>query len=398
MRKKDVLLNILTYVYSCIGIVILLSITIYIFSNGLKSLSWDLLTNDYYDKVFSTKSSQELVSDVAFTDPKIEGSYFSKNFGVSLIDDVDTNNNEVVRIVYVDKNSPFNYMEQTNSSKKIKITVNQVISKIILTNENGDYILAISSEKAEEMVNKLDNGTKILDMTSSFTGGGIRGSLIATFYLIILTLIIAIPIGIIASIYLNEYEKKNKLNNILMSMIDLTSGIPSIIFGLVGVVIFIPIVSKITNKNSGSILSGALTLSIMLLPIIIRNTIEALKNVPDSLRNASLALGASKAQTIFKVVLPNAVNGILTSIILSIGKIIGESAALIYAIGTTIKDEIILTDKATSLAVHIWVLMSGDKPNFEVACSVSIIILVMVFLLSFSVKIVSLKFNRVNVK
>lgn len=398
MRKRDILLNILTYVYSGIGIVILLLITIYIFSNGLKSLSWDLLTNDYYDKVFSTNSSEEFVNEIAFTDPKIEGSYFSKNFGVSLINDVDTNNNEVVRIVYVDKNSPFNYMEQTNSSKKIKITVDQVISKIILTNENGDYILAISSEKAEEMVKKIDNGTKILDMTSSFTGGGIRGSLIATFYLIILTLIIAMPIGIIASIYLNEYEKKNKLNNILMSMIDLTSGIPSIIFGLVGVVIFIPIVSKITNKNSGSILSGALTLSIMLLPIIIRNTIEALKNVPDSLRNASLALGASKAQTIFKVVLPNAVNGILTSIILSIGKIIGESAALIYAIGTTIKDEIILTDKATSLAVHIWVLMSGDKPNFEVACSVSIIILVMVFLLSFSIKIVSLKFNRVNVK
>lgn len=398
MRKRDILLNILTYVYSGIGIVILLSITIYIFSNGLKSLSWDLLTNDYYDKVFSTNSSEEFVNEIAFTDPKIEGSYFSKNFGVSLINDVDTNNNEVVRIVYVDKNSPFNYMEQTNSSKKIKITVDQVISKIILTNENGDYILAISSEKAEEMVKKIDNGTKILDMTSSFTGGGIRGSLIATFYLIILTLIIAMPIGIIASIYLNEYEKKNKLNNILMSMIDLTSGIPSIIFGLVGVVIFIPLISKITNNNSGSILSGALTLSIMLLPIIIRNTIDALKNVPDSLRNASLALGASKTQTIFKVVLPNAVNGILTSVILSIGKIIGESAALIYAIGTTIKDKIILTDKATSLAVHIWVLMSGDKPNFEVACSVSIIILVMVFLLSFSIKIVSLKFNRVNVK
>jgi phosphate transport system permease protein len=181
-------------------------------------------------------------------------------------------------------------------------------------------------------------------------------------------------------------------------MIDMTSGIPSIIFGLVGVIVFIPLTSGLFNANGGNLISGALTMTIILLPIIIRTTEEALKVIPKSYRYASLALGANETQTTFKVVLPNAISGILTATLLSVGRIIGESAALIYAIGTVIKDRIFITDKATTLAVHIWSLMSGENPNFELSSAISIIILVMVFTLSMLVKFIARKLNYSEVK
>ncbi|MFA6627718.1 MAG: ABC transporter permease subunit, partial [Bacilli bacterium] len=143
--------------------------------------------------------------------------------------------------------------------------------------------------------------------------------------------------------------------------------------------------------------SGALTLSIILLPIIIKTTEESLKVIPHSYRMASLALGASRTQTTFKIVLPNALSGILTATLLSIGRIIGESAALIYAVGTAIKDTAIINDKSTSLAVHIWSLMSGENPNYELACAISIIILMVVALISIGVKIISKKVNKMEI-
>lgn len=141
-------------------------------------------------------------------------------------------------------------------------------------------------------------------------------------------------------------------------------------------------------------MSGALTLTIMLLPTIIKTVQESLKVIPDGFRSASLALGASKTQTIFKVILPNSIGGILTAIVLSIGRIIGESASLIFALGTVIKDKISLIGNGTSLAVHIWVLMGGEKPNFEASCAIAIVILLIVLLLSLTIKILERKLNK----
>ena len=134
-----------------------------------------------------------------------------------------------------------------------------------------------------------------------------------------------------------------------------------------------------------------MTLAIILLPTIIRTTEESLKVVPQNFREASFSLGANQTQTIFKIVLPAALPGILTATILGIGRVIGESAALIYTMGTFINDDPSLLQGATSLAVQIWSIMNGEQPNFALASSISIIILVMVLIMNISVKSISRK-------
>jgi phosphate transport system permease protein len=144
------------------------------------------------------------------------------------------------------------------------------------------------------------------------------------------------------------------------------------------------------------VIAGALTLSVILLPTIIKSTEEALKVISDDLRKGSLALGASKTQTVFQIVLPNAVPGVLTGVLLGIGRIIGESAALIFAVGAAIKDDIILTERATSLAVHIWTVMGGEAPNYELASAIAIIILGVVFVMNFIVKRIASNLNKAS--
>ena len=120
--------------------------------------------------------------------------------------------------------------------------------------------------------------------------------------------------------------------------------------------------------------------------------------IPKSFREASLALGASKTETTFKIVLPNAINGILTSVLLAIGRIIGESAALIFAIGTAIQDKISVSGSSTTLAVHIWTVLTGENPNYSQGCAISIVILVIVLILNISVKLLAKRLNRFEVK
>ena len=177
-------------------------------------------------------------------------------------------------------------------------------------------------------------------------------------------------------------------------MIDLASGIPTIIFGLIGAIIFIPFVSLFTQKSNGSLLSGSLTLALMLLPVIVNTTEEAIKTVPKSYREGSLALGTTNTQTIFKVVLPNALPGILTAILLSIGRIIGESAALIYSMGTTIKDHILISEGSATLALHIYKLVAFESPNFGAASAIAIIILIVDLILNLIVILLSYRFLK----
>jgi len=155
-----------------------------------------------------------------------------------------------------------------------------------------------------------------------------------------------------------------------------------------GVLVLFPITS-VFGASGTSILLGGLTLSIILFPVIIRTTEESLKVVPDSFREASHSLGANHSQTIFKIIIPSALPGILTATILSIGRIIGESAALIYTMGTYISDNPELIKGATSLAVQIWSIMNGDQPNFGLASAISIIILLMVLIMNIGVKVLT---------
>ena len=173
-------------------------------------------------------------------------------------------------------------------------------------------------------------------------------SLINTFIMTVMTLLIAAPIGIFAAIYLVEYAKKgNRLVKVIRITAETLSGIPSIVFGLFGMLFFV------TAMNWGmSLMAGIFTLVIMVLPLIMRTSEEALKAVPDSYREASFGLGAGKLRTIFTIVLPSAVPGILTGIILAIGRIIGETAALLYTSGTVaqIPD---LMGSGRTLALHM---------------------------------------------
>ena len=200
-------------------------------------------------------------------------------------------------------------------------------------------------------------------------------SLINTFIMTVLSLVIAAPLGIFAAIYLVEYAKKgNKLVQVIRITAETLSGIPSIVYGLFGMLFFVN-----TCKWGFSILAGAFTLAIMVLPLIMRSTEEALKSVPDSYREGSFGLGAGKLRTVFRIVLPSAIPGILAGVILAIGRIVGETAALIYTAGTVAKVPKNVLSSGRTLAVHMYNLSSeGLYMNQAYATAVVLLVLVVV--------------------
>lgn len=261
-------------------------------------------------------------------------------------------------------------------------------------NDGTSEQLSSGDLNAAQFAEAMDKAARIDTSSLLSKGEGIKGSLLTTLMLIGFSLLFALPFGIGAAIYLGVYARKNPITSGIRTLIDVTSGIPSIIFGLAGAIIFIPFTNAISGSTGGNIFSGALTMAIMLLPTIVKTTEEAIRVIPYSLTQASLALGASRTQTTFKVVLPNALPGILTLTLLSIGRIIGESAALVFAMGATIGDNPSLTDGNASLAVHIYIILGGEAPRYEAACAIAIIILIVVLVLSLLVKLISLKLNK----
>lgn len=197
-------------------------------------------------------------------------------------------------------------------------------------------------------------------------------ALITTVYMVFLTLLIGFPIGLFTSIYMVEYANQSGMfYKLMMSSIEALSGVPSIIYGLFGYLFFV-------SKFSYSVLSGSLTLSMMILPFITRAAQESLLEVPSSYREASLALGTSKLYMIFKVVLPQAIGGIISGLLLSIGRIVGESAALIYTLGTvaTLPDSIFASGR--TLSIHMWALSSeGFYTDQAYATAVILVLLVL---------------------
>ena len=192
-----------------------------------------------------------------------------------------------------------------------------------------------------------------------------------------LSLVIAVPLGIFAAIYLVEYAKRgSKLVKVIRMTAETLSGIPSIIYGLFGLLFFA------TYLHWGySMWSGALTLVIMILPLVIRTTEEALIAVPDMYREASFGLGAGKLRTIFRIILPAAVPGILSGVILSIGRIVGETAALIYTSGTVAQTATDLTKSGRTLAVHMYSL-SREGLHMDEAYATALVLLILVVLIN----------------
>lgn len=202
-------------------------------------------------------------------------------------------------------------------------------------------------------------------------------ALINTLLIAALSLLFAIPVGIGAAVYLTEYAKRgNKLVGIVRITAETLSGIPSIVYGLFGSLFFV--------KYLGfglSLLSGALTLAIMILPLIMRTTEEALLTVPDSYREGSFGLGAGRLRTVFKIVLPSAVPGILSGIILGIGRIVGESAALIFTAGTVAEVANSVFDSARTLSVHMYAI-SGEGLHIDQTYATAVVLLAVTIIIN----------------
>lgn len=225
---------------------------------------------------------------------------------------------------------------------------------------------------------------------------GIAGNIVNTIYLIVLTLIMAIPFGVGAAIYLNEYAKPGRLVRLIEFTTETLSGIPSIVFGLFGYIFF-----GTTLKLGYSILTGALTLTLIVLPLITRNTQEALKTVPDSYRSGALGIGATKWYMIRTILLPSAMPGIITGIILSIGRIVGESAALLFTSGSghllpkfgrygegLFKK---ILEPGGSLTIELY--LSMEKANYDIAFGIAFVLLVIVLGINLLTKYLSNKLN-----
>ena len=198
-------------------------------------------------------------------------------------------------------------------------------------------------------------------------------AIISTIFMVVLTLIVAVPLGIFTSIYLVEYVKKgSRFVTLIRSAAEMLAGIPSVVYGLFGMLLFVEFFGF-----GWSLIAGALTLSVMILPVVIRTTEEALKSVSDGFREGGFALGAGKLRVVFKIVLPSAVPGILAGVILAIGRIVGETAALIFTAGTVPQIPDSLTSSARTLSVHMWAL-STEAHNTNEAYATAVILLLIV--------------------
>lgn len=226
---------------------------------------------------------------------------------------------------------------------------------------------------------------------------GIAGNIVNTLYIIVITLVIATPIGVGSAIYLNEYAKPGKIVRIIEFTTETLSGIPSIIFGLFGSVFF-----GTTLKLGYSLLTGALTLSLMILPLITRNTQEALRTVPDSCRSGALGMGATKWHMIRTILLPSAMPGIVTGVILAIGRIVGESAALLFTAGSGY-----LLPKAGGWlskilqpggTLTIQLYLSSSKAEYNVAFGIAFVLLVIVLCINFLTKYLAKRFDVTRMK
>ncbi|MCR5580324.1 MAG: phosphate ABC transporter permease PstA [Pseudobutyrivibrio sp.] len=240
----------------------------------------------------------------------------------------------------------------------------------------------------------------LTSVTSTLKGTvGIAGNIVNTIMIIVLTMIIATPVGVGAAIYLNEYAKPGKLVSLIEFATETLSGIPSIIFGLFGMMFF-----GQTLGLGYSILTGSLTLILMVLPLITRNTQEALKTVPESYRMGAAGLGAGKWHTIRTILLPSSMPGIITGVILAIGRIVGESAALLFTAGSakTLPNTLSalfpkIFQSGGTMTVQLY-LSATSEGDFDTAFGTAVVLLILVFIINLVTKRLASKFDvtRIN--
>ncbi|PHV70336.1 phosphate ABC transporter, permease protein PstA [Sporanaerobium hydrogeniformans] len=230
------------------------------------------------------------------------------------------------------------------------------------------------------------NGISHIDLVKLFP------PMVSTLFIVVIGLAISAPIGIGAAIYLNEYAKDGKFVRGIRFATESLAAVPSILFGLFGMMFF-----QINLKLGFSMLSGALTVSMMVLPTIVKTTEEALKTVPTSYREGSLALGATKYATIAKVVLPSALPGILTGIVLGMGRIVGETAAIYLTAGTMYRLPLSAMESGRTLAVHLY-LLAKEGISFDEAYGTALVLLVVILCLNLTTYFIGNKLNKSSSK
>ncbi len=235
---------------------------------------------------------------------------------------------------------------------------------------------------------------ELFSLTYTSENASMFPAIVNTITMTLLSLLIAVPFSVFTAIYLVEYAKRgNKLVGVIRTTAETLSGIPSIVYGLFGMLFFVTYLGWGT-----SLLAGAMTLSIMILPLIMRSTEEALRAVPDSYREGSFGLGAGRLRTVFKVILPPAMPGILAGIILAVGRIVGETAALLYTSGTMAKipdlahDHLVMGAGRT-LAVHMYML-SGEGLHMKEANATAVVLLVVVLLINMLSSFIAKKLTK----
>ena len=223
---------------------------------------------------------------------------------------------------------------------------------------------------------------------------GIAGNIVNTLYIVILTLMIAAPVGIGSAIWLDEYAGRSRFVRLIEFATETLAGIPSVIFGLFGMAFF-----GTTLGFGYSILTGALTLTLMILPLITRNTQEALRAVPDTYRIGAIGMGATKWYMIHTILLPAAMPGIVTGVILAVGRIVGESAALLFTAGSGYLlpgtgEGIFRKSLESGGTLTIQLYLSMSKAQYDAAFGIAVVLLCIVFVMNFFAKIIAYKFDR----
>ncbi len=234
---------------------------------------------------------------------------------------------------------------------------------------------------------------QLLSTQTSYLNGtiGILPNILNTLYIILTSMVIVVPVGVCAAVYLTEYASNKRLVRVISFAVQTLTGIPSIIFGLVGMLVFV----QMMGVREG-VLAGSLTLAVMVLPTIISNTQESLKTVPQSYREGALALGSGKWHMIRTVVLPNSMDGIITGCILAIGRITGESAALLFTAGIGLELNNYfqaLTSSSATLTVALY-LYAGEQGEFDVAFAIAVILMALTLILNLAAKIVGNRLKR----
>lgn len=393
-RLYDVLWQGLTWLSASLSLWVLGAIVLYVLNTGWGLLNVNLIRYDYQSSTYiAEKLTVDSFCECPTTQPFEADTYYSEKWGVALKNDEDVLGKTIVLVEYVHAQSPLNTL--TNKSAVGPSTFALLDGYVVRRIAFFGLPSALDIYGAETMIQMLDNADNFRELELITQGGGIRGSIYSTLWLVALTLFFALPIGISSAIYLNEFaSKKNRITRYFRQFIELLTGVPSIVYGLMGLAFFVPLVTSLTEATGPSLISGALTLAVIVLPVIIRTTEESLRVIPDEYRQASYALGASKMQTVFKIILPSAFPGILSATLLAIGRIVGESAALVFAIGVIIKDEISIFGQSTSLAVHIYAMLTDEPANIELSATISLIILAIVLLMNFVIKLVTRNFAK----